>query len=146
MKVVLLKNVAGLGKTGDIKEINDGFARNYLIPKGLVNSVNKQDIFVIKAQAGKRERLKKEDKQNKIKTLKKINGFVFKIVTKVDETGTLYAKIDKKDIFQELVKAGYKIDMNEIVLSESIKKIGRYEISLEMQNAKATIILEISSK
>ena len=146
MKVVLLKNVAGLGKAGDIKEVNDGYARNYLMPQGLVNSVNKQDILVVKAQAGKQERLKKEDRQNKIKTLKKINGFVLKMVAKVDETGTLYAKIDKKDVFQELVKAGYKVDINEIILNEPIKKIGRYELNLEMQNAKATIILEISSK
>ena len=146
MKVVLLKNIANLGRAGDIKEINDGYARNYLMPKGLANSVNKQDILVIKAQAGKQERLKKEDGQNKIKTLKKISGFVFKMVAKVDETGTLYAKIDKKDILQELVKAGYKVDINEIILNEPIKKIGRYEINLEMQNEKATIILEISSK
>jgi len=143
---VLLKNIANLGRAGDIKEINDGYARNYLMPKGLANSVNKQDILVIKAQAGKQERLKKEDRQNKIKTLKKINGFVLKMVAKVDETGTLYAKIDKKDVFQELVKAGYKVDINEIILNEPIKKIGRYEINLEMQNEKATIILEISSK
>lgn len=146
MKVVLLKNVKNLGKIGEIKEINDGFARNYLIPNVLVKAVNKQDIFVIKAQAGKRERLENEDRQKKIKTLKKINGSVLKIIAKADDTGTLYAKIDKKDILQELAKFGYRVGIDEIILDEPLKRIGSYEIKLEMQNEKAKIILEISSK
>lgn len=146
MKVVLLKNVKNLGKIGEIKEINDGFARNYLIPNGLVKAVNKQDIFIIKAQAGKRERLENEDRQEKIKTLKKINGSVLKIIAKADDTGTLYAKVDKKDILQELVKFGYRVGADEIILDEPLKRIGSYKITLEMQNEKAIIILEISSK
>lgn len=146
MKVVLLKNIKNLGKINDVKEVNDGFARNYLIPNGIAKAVNKQDVFVINAQAGKRDRLKKEDRQNKIKTLKKINGLTFKIIARADETGTLYAKIDKKDILQELIKSGHKVEIGEIVLGEPLKKVGRHEVSLEIQSEKATIILEISSE
>jgi len=146
MKVVLLKNIANLGRAVDIKDVNDGFARNYLIPKDLASLVGRQDIFIIKSQAGRKARLKQEEEKNKLKSLKKINGLSFKIIVKADDTGTLYAKIDKNEITSELVKSGFRVEPKEILLPEPIKKTGQYEVSLMMQDEKATITLEIISE
>lgn len=145
MKVVLLKNVPNLGQVGDIREISDGFARNYLIPHSLVEPVNKHDIEVLRAQANKRQRIKKEEEKNRIKLARRINGMTLRISAKADDKGTLYAKIDSNILADNLQAIGYQILSCDINLSTTIKKTGKYNVELKVGREKTIINLEINS-
>jgi len=143
MKVILLKEVRGLGHAGEVKETKEGYARNYLIPNGLASIVNKHSIGVAEAQKNKRERLKRLEVKVKKSEAKKIDGKSFEIKVKADEKGTLYAKLDSKNISEELKKQGHNIEPNEIKLAESIKKIGQFEVELNLAGEGAKIKLEV---
>jgi large subunit ribosomal protein L9 len=146
MKVVLLKNVVSLGRAGEIKEVSEGYVRNFLLPRGLAEQVDKHAITVLEAQARKRERLKKEAEKDKIKIARKIDGHTFIILAKANETGSLYAKIDNEIIAEEIRKAGFEINVKNIQLPASIKKVGTYSVDLIFGNDKVKIILEIKSE
>ncbi|MCX6796834.1 MAG: CTP synthase, partial [Candidatus Falkowbacteria bacterium] len=144
MKVILLKSVSGLGCTGEIKEVSEGYARNFLLPQGLAGRVDKQAITVSEAQAKKKERLRKEAGKNKAKITRKINGQTISIVAKADSKGTLYAKIDAKVIAEELNKSGWEISSLEIKLAAPLKKIGSYNLDLVLAGEQAKIILDVN--
>ncbi len=132
MKIVLLKEVPKLGHKGDIKDVAEGYARNYLIPMGFAELLNKHTLNMLSAQAAKRERVKKQTIQDKSKLVKRISGKTFVITVKTDEKGTLYAGLDKKALSQALKKEGYNIDPEEIKLNRTIKKTGDYKVEVAL--------------
>jgi large subunit ribosomal protein L9 len=146
MKVVLLKEVPGLGHMGEIKEVKGGYARNYLIPQGLVDILTKHSLGVLEAQKQKKEKDMISEVRSKKLEAKKINGQSFIIQTKADSKGTLYSKFDAKVIVNELVKQGRNIEVNEIILKKAIKKIGEHKIELKLGGEKAKITIIINSK
>lgn len=143
MKVLLLKEVKGLGHKGEIKETTDGYARNFLLPKNLAQIIDKHGAAVIEAQTKKKARMKGQLVKNKIKTLKRINGRFFEIGVKADEKGTLYGSIDNKTIAEELLGRGFALNPDEIILESHIKKIGDYEIKLKSGDSQALIKLSV---
>lgn len=146
MKIILLKEVQGLGHAGEVKEVAEGYARNFLITKGFADFATKHSLNVSKAQKNKRERVKKLEIRSKKLEAKKINGKSFTITAKADEKGSLYAKINGKTIAYELTKQGVKIEENEIKMPESIKKTGEHEIDLELSGESVKIKLEVASE
>jgi len=143
MKIVLLKSTAGLGQTGEIKDVKDGYALNYLIPRGLASQATKQGINVIAAQKRRQHRLKQEAVSQKLKLAKKINGQTFIIKVKADDQGTAYAQINSKLIADFLEQSGYNINEGEIILPQPLKKIGEYQLELILAGAKALVNLNI---
>jgi len=107
MKVILLKEVRGLGHIGDIKNVSDGYARNFLIPNNLVSPAVDEKAFDINIQKKKKEKQAKIKQGQKKKLASKINKKKIKIIAKVDEKGTLYAGLGKKEISEELRKRGF---------------------------------------
>lgn len=146
MNVVLLKEVRELGHAGDVKDVSDGYGRNFLIPRGLAAILTAENLKAVAVEKFKKEKAVKNLKKVKDKLAKKIFGKKFEIAAKADETGTLYAKIDAKAISAELNKQGYKIKPNEIKFSEPIKKIGEYEVDLELGGGSGKIKVEVRSK
>lgn len=146
MKIILLKEVRGLGRAGDVKDVSDGYALNFLLPKKLADVLTKGGLNTLESQKKKEEKIKKLEVKSKKKEIKKVNGRSFVITAKADETGTLYAKLDAKAIASELVKQGNKIEAGEIKLAEPIKKIGEYEAGLEARGESGRIKLEVRSE
>jgi len=146
MKVVLLKEVRGLGHQGDIKEVKQGYARNFLIPHGLADILTKHSLSVIEQQKKKREKSKKVEVRSKKLLAKKINGNSFMILAKADDKGTLYAKVDAKVIAGELQKQGFALGVGEVVLEKGIKKVGEYEVVLKIGDDKAKVKLAVRSE
>ncbi len=146
MKVVFLKNVTGVGQAGQIKEVKDGFATNYLLPCGLASNLTKHNLATLEAQRKKNERIKSEREKDKIKLAKKLNGQVFEIKVKADEKGSLYDKINKADLIKYLLSQGYAIGEKEIVLDNNIKKIGEYKIKLVLSGELTEIKLKINKE
>lgn len=145
MKIILLKQVQGLGQAGDIKVVSNGYARNFLIPQGLADLLTKHGLGVLEAQKKKQVRSKRQEVKSKKQEAKKINGKSFEIITKADEKGTLYAGLDKRAIANELESQGFKIEPNEVKLKEVIKKIGQHTVKLHLNNEKVIIKLDIVS-
>ena len=146
MKVVLLKTVPGLGQAGEVKEVNEGYARNHLIPKDLADMVTKHSMNVIEAQKKKRERMNVQEKQAKKKLAKKLDRKTISIEAKADDNDTLYAGITAKSLAVELQNQGHKVESGEIKLSGVIKKIGEHKAELKMGGEKAKIKIKVVKK
>jgi large subunit ribosomal protein L9 len=143
MKVVLLKSIPKLGQAGEIKDVAEGHARNYLIPQGLADLVTKHSLNVITAQKKKRERLNVQEKTDKKKLAKKLNRKVITIETTADDNYTLYAGITAKSLALELQKQGYKVEAGEVKLPAVIKKLGEYKAELVLAGEKALVKIKL---
>jgi len=133
MEIILRKDVAKLGKAGDIVKVKDGYARNYLIPKGLAIPANQKTIKALENQRkiilNKAEREKK-----KLQSLvEKLEGLTFTVYKKVIEEDRIYGSVSVVDILNLLKAKGIEIDKSQIILEEPIKKIGIFEISIKLQ-------------
>ncbi len=146
MKIILIKSIPKFGQAGEVKEVTEGYARNFLIPKGLADLATKHSLGQITAQKSKIEKLNLQTKKNRQKMLKSIDRKKITVQVKADEKGTLYAGISKKSLSDELKEQGYEIEPKDIKLKEKIKKIGKKKIELKMNGKKAIINLEIISK
>ena len=131
MKVLLLKDVPGVGKKNDVKDVNDGFARNFLFVKKL--GIPATDGRV---QSIKQEKIEKQQKQeNEIKKyqdiVEKIKSLEVIITTKVGEKGKAFGSIDAHQIKKELEKHGIDIEKEWIELEEPLKTTGSKQVMLK---------------
>ena len=133
MKVVFLVDVKGTAKKDQIKEVSDGYARNFLIPKGIAAPADKKVINDIKnKESSKAHRIATEraDAEALAKTL---SGKVVKIVAQAGSDGRLYGSVTSKDIAEELEKQfGITVDKRKISLNDPIKAYGRYELDVKL--------------
>lgn len=132
MKVILNQNVDGLGKQGDIVNVKDGFARNYLFPKNIA--------FVSTPQALKRvEALKKrcqlqleKEKEVAQKLAKDLANVSCTISVEATPDEKLYGSITKREIADAIKSEGFEVEEKNIILDESLKALGIYEISIKL--------------
>ncbi|OGF27385.1 50S ribosomal protein L9 [Candidatus Falkowbacteria bacterium RIFOXYB2_FULL_47_14] len=145
MKIILKKDVKNIGKAGEVRDVNDGYARNFLLPQGLAESATEESRIAWTERKSRKENKEKAEVKNKKSLAGKINGRLFKITAKADEKGTLYAGLDARAIASELAKKKFKVSPQEIILPEKIKKIGDYTVELELGGRRARVKLEILS-
>ena len=131
MKVLLIKDVKGLGKAGEIKNVKDGYARNFLLPKGFAKLATDEVIKAWKEeQKKKEEELKKEiSKINELK--EKIEKTTLIIKHKLGANGQLYGAITNKEVANELLKKGIEIDKKHIEMKQ-IKSVGEYDVDVKL--------------
>ncbi|MBW4828360.1 MAG: 50S ribosomal protein L9 [Clostridiaceae bacterium] len=125
MKVILLKDVKGLGKKGDLVNAKDGYARNYLLPKEIAIEATEGNLRTLKEKK-KIEKKKREEEYNKaLKLKKKLDETSIEIKGKAGEGGKLFGSITSKDISGALKKQhNVKIDKRKIALDDNIKTLG----------------------
>lgn len=146
MKVVLLKDFPKIGKTGEVKEVSDGYGRNFLIPRGI--AVEATDSELAKLRAKKKETRQKEERTKKLsqELLHKISQHHFKLEVKSGATGKLFGAVTTADIAEVICsKIGEKIDKHYIDMKENIKHTGDYKINIKLPggikgNAVLTIV------
>ncbi len=134
MKVILIKDVQELGGVGDIKEVADGYARNFLIPGGYVKVATKNAVKQAEELKIKKEEQAKEDLEKAEGAAGKLKGVSVTIKSKTDESGKLYAAIKTEEISKALDDKGFKIDKNKIVVEEPIKETGDYEVVVNLEH------------
>ena len=140
MKVILQKDIPNLGDAGDIKEVADGYARNFLLPKKMVMVASEAGSRIIEHQK-KIIKLKKE-KRKKIseESAKGINGKELHISVQIGEEGKLFGSVTSIDIARKLKEEGFEIDKRKINLENPIKELGEYEIIIKLdEGVSATV-------
>jgi large subunit ribosomal protein L9 len=147
MKVILLKDIEDIGKKFEIKEVKDGYARNYLLPNGLAKPVTEEVLRWLEVQK-EIESKKAEDELKKVQeTVNKIDGAEVEIITKVGEKGQLFEKIDAKKIAEKVSEMGFKITKEQVALKEPIKELGEFPLKVKFDhNLEADIKLIITSE
>ncbi|MBI5071323.1 50S ribosomal protein L9 [Candidatus Falkowbacteria bacterium] len=132
MKVILLKNVDKVGRAGETKEVAEGYARNFLIPKGLARLATAGAVTKVEMEKkAAAEKAAHEEKRLK-KLAKELSGVEIKIAAKVGEGGKLYGSIGVSEIAIELAKKGFEIDKDQIKLEKSIKDVGGHEVMVKL--------------
>ena len=144
MKVILLADVKKLGKKGEIKEVKEGYGRNFLVPSGLARLATRKAIVELEKgkDASSRKATKKRKKSKEL--AKKISGLEITIKEKSGDDGKLYGSINEKKIVQEIKKRGFDIKSSSIKLAEPIKKLGEYEVPIALdKSSEGKIFLKI---
>lgn len=132
MKVILQSDIANLGEAGDIKDVSDGFARNFLLPKKLVILANESSQRAIEHQR-KLVKIKKEKrKKQSEKLMESVNSLELQIAAQVGEEEKLFGSVTAMDIARALKEKGFEIDKRKIQIEEPIKKLGDYEVSIKL--------------
>lgn len=132
MKVILLKDVKGLGKKGDVVNASDGHARNFLFPRKLAKEATESNLHVLNNQKDKAMREKQAEIEAAQGLASKLRGKEIKIVTKAGEGGRLFGAITSKDIAEEIDKNfNIKVDKKKVV-ADTIKHLGNYDIEVKL--------------
>ncbi|MEG1480717.1 MAG: 50S ribosomal protein L9 [Kiritimatiellia bacterium] len=135
VQLILMDDVEHFGKIGDTVHVRDGFARNYLLPKGLAEPVTQnalRKLEKIRKDRDEQAKIRKAEAQDKAKKLK---GMTLTIAAKAiedDENGKLYGSVSAADIADALVKQGIAVDASMVRIAEPFKLLGAYEFTLAL--------------
>ncbi len=144
MKIILLQDVKGQGKKGELKEVNDGYARNFLIKKGLAVEATATRINELNQKQQATAYHKEEELKAMRALAKEIDGKTFNLKIKVGQNGKVFGSVTAADISEGLKQAGYDIDKKKIVLDGPIKLVGVYTIALKLaESVSAKINIEV---
>lgn len=143
MKVILLQNIKSLGQRGDIKNIADGYARNFLLPKKLARVATPEAIKDIETRKVKEEQKKQADLE-KLKLLAESFKSKKVLILAKEKDGKLFGSITAKDVMATLKKEGLEVFEKSIIMEEVIKKTGEYDITAELvKGIQTKISLEV---
>lgn len=146
MKVIFLKDVPRVGKKHDIKDVNDGYALNFLLPRGLAEKAT--DKAVANLELRQKEVKVQREIQDELlqKNLDEIKGKVITITGKANEKGSLFSAIHKKEILEAMLKE-HRAEINEdfIILDKPIKELGEFEIPIQIKGKKSSFKLIVTA-
>ena len=132
MQVILLERVESLGGIGDEVKVRDGFARNFLLPQKKALRATDANKKLFEAQRAAIEARNAEARAAAEKSSGKIDGSSYVLIRQAGEAGQLYGSVSSRDIADEIVKAGAKIDRGAVVLDKPIKTIGLYDVRVRL--------------
>ena len=133
MKVILKENVESLGKAGDAVKVADGYARNYLIPKGLAVEASS---WSLKALEHEKKRIMKKIESEKKKAeliVETLRGVTCTLYRRAGERDKLFGSVTTKDIEKSLIEQGIEIDRKMIILEEPVRSLGEFPVKIKLQ-------------
>ena len=145
MDVILLERVAKLGQMGETVNVKDGYARNFLLPKGKALRANKANMEYFESQRAALEK-KNADRMAEAETVKgRMDGTTYVAVRSAGETGQLYGSVAARDVADLLVEAGFKVGRGQVELQSPIKMIGLHEIAINLHpDVQSTITVNVA--
>lgn len=151
MELLLKNNIDKLGRIGDIVKVKDGYARNYLLPKGLATYVSSTNLKQIEKEKIKVEMQLKEEGERLKGVLEKISTASCTIFVKANEEGKLFGSVTPANIAEVLEKEGYPVNKDMVKLDNPIKVCGTYDVQValnfEMQTkCKVSVVREDTDK
>ncbi|MCS7463090.1 50S ribosomal protein L9 [Paenibacillus doosanensis] len=133
MKVILLKDVKGQGKKGEIKSVSEGYANNFLFPQQLAAPANESSMKVLENQKKAEQRKKDEEKAEAVELGKKLETLTVQLKAKSGKDGRLFGAITSKQVAEELEKQfKIKVDKRKILMEDSIRTLGVTEVGVKL--------------
>lgn len=133
MKVILLADVKGQGKKNDVIEVSDGYGKNFLIPRKLAKLADAQSLNDVKVKEEARLRRIETEKNQAKELAEKLKSVQVKVTASCGADGRLYGSVTAKDISEQMEKQfGISIDKRKLVLNDSIKAYGKYEVEVKL--------------
>ncbi len=133
MKVILKENVESLGKAGDAVKVADGYARNYLIPKGLAVEASSWSLKSLEHEKNRiMQKIESERKKAEL-MVEKLRGVTCTLHRRAGEQDKLFGSVTTKDIENSLIEQGIEIDRRMIVLEEPVRSLGEFPVKIKLQ-------------
>ena len=145
MKVILKRDVRGLGREGELKEVKSGYARNFLIPTGAVQVA---DAGALKNW--ERHRTEREDRERALRdeaeaTAEKLRGVRLEVGVKAGEKNRLFGSVTNREIADLLAKEGIEVDRHQVVLKEPIKTVGEHRVTVHvLTGIEASVLVNVT--
>ncbi len=141
MKVILQKDIKGQGKKGELKEVSDGYGRNYLIPRGLAVEATPNNLNTMRLQDKAKQAQIAREKALAQEYAEKLGSVIVRVKAKGGEGGRLFGSVTSKEISEALMEQhGMKIEKNQIVQTEPIKQFGSYQIKCKLGHEISGVI------
>lgn len=147
MKVLLTQDVKALGKKGELIDVNEGYARNFLVKKGLALIATPQVVNeYIQKQKANEHRLEVEKAEARA-LCTSLNNVTVKVAIACGEAGKLFGSVSSKEISDALISAGFAVDKRQIVMKEHIKQLGIFQVECKVYaNMSATVNVVVHAK
>ncbi len=140
MKVILRRDVENLGLMGDLVNVKDGYARNFLIPRDLAYYASESAIKKLEGEKRQKAKRLAQEKANAEILANKLSEIQISIPMKVGEEGKLYGSVTSAMISQELAKKGYEIDKRLISFEDTIKSLGVFDAKIKLHPEVTTTL------
>ena len=145
MKVILTKDVDKLGKSGEMKQVSDGYATNFLIPQGVAVPAAGGAYRAWQHDIASREDKRKKEREEAEIAATRIASTTLTMGVKVGEGGKLFGSITSKDIADALARRGIEVDRHKIELEEPLKSLGTYKVAIKVfagLSPEVTVVVE----
>ena len=147
VEVILRDDVPNLGRIGEVVRVKPGYARNYLLPRGLAVEANRKNLRVLEHQkriiAAKAERDRKDAEGH----AKRLDGLELRVQARVGEEGRLFGSVTNLDVERLLAAKGFDIDRRRIHLAEPIKQLGTYPVPIQVgRDVRATVQVVVEAQ
>ena len=147
MKVILRSDITNVGRQGEIKEVSAGFARNYLVPKKLAMEATPQNLKIWERERVKLEKQREEIISAAKEMASKLEAAEFSVKVKVGENNKVFGSFTNSNIAKILEESGFAVNKRDILLSDSLKELGNYDINIRLHpEVTAKIKLSVISE
>ena len=145
MQVILLERVAKLGQMGDVVNVKDGFARNYLLPQGKALRATPENIRRFEEQKAQLEARNLELRREAEAVAEKLDGKQFVIIRAAADTGALYGSVTARDIANAMTEDGFTVDRRQVTIDRPIKELGLHEITVRLHpEVEVTVVANVA--
>lgn len=147
MQVILLQDVKGQGKKGELIDVNEGYARNFLVKKGFAEVATPARINDLKQKKAAADYHKQEEVKAMHALASELKGKTFTVRIKVGQGGKVFGSVTGANISEALSAAGYDVDKKKIVLANPIKNVGIYDVDIKLlEGITAKIKVEVAEE
>ena len=147
MQVILLQDVMGQGKKGELIDVNEGYARNFLVKKGFAEVATPAKINDLKQKKAAADYHKQEEVKAMHALASELKGKTFTVRIKVGQGGKVFGSVTGANISEALSAAGYDVDKKKIVLANPIKNVGIYDVDIKLlEGITAKIKVEVAEE
>ncbi len=145
MQVILLERVAKLGQMGEVVNVKDGYARNFLLPQGKAMRASESNIKSFEAQKAQLEARNLETRKEAEAAAEKLNGQTFVVIRSASDAGALYGSVTTRDAADAATEAGFSVNRAQVVLTQPIKELGLHTVSVVLHpEVSAEITLNVA--
>ena len=145
MQVILLERVAKLGQMGEVVNVKQGYARNFLLPQKKALRASEANIKAFEGQKAQLETRNAESKAEADKIAAKLDGEVFVVIRSASDSGALYGSVTTRDAADAATEAGFSVDRKQVVLREPIKYLGMHDVTVVLHpEVEATITMNVA--